>query len=220
MAYSANISLNKGQIILVRHGETEWNAREIFRGRADVGLNETGTRQAERLAQYLSRLRLTAVYASPLSRARKTAELICRHHNLTVAVTNGLMDFDYGRWQGLSHQEVRDRYPELYAEWLKHPQRVTMPDGEGLGDVRKRALRVVKRIVTSHEGTVALVSHRVVNKVLTCALLGLDNSHFWNVRQDTAAITTFTHEDGRFVLTEHNNTSFLESLQRAPAADF
>jgi broad specificity phosphatase PhoE len=208
------------EIILVRHGETEWNTREIFRGRADVGLNETGTRQAELLARYLSRLKLTAVYASPLSRARKTAELICHHHKLTVAVTSGLTDLDYGRWQGLSHQEVKDRYPELYAEWLKQPQRVTMPDGEGLGDVRKRALRVVKRAVARHEGTVALVSHRVVNKVLTCALLGLDNAHFWNVRQDPAGITTFTHEDGRFILTEHNNTSFLQSLQRAPAADF
>jgi broad specificity phosphatase PhoE len=208
------------EIILVRHGETEWNRQEIFRGRIDVGLNETGIKQAERLARYLSRVKLTAVYASPLSRARKTTELICRHHNLTASVTNGLIDLDYGRWQGQKHQEVKESYPELYAEWLEHPQRMKIPDGESLSDVRRRALRIVKKVVVKHEGTVVLVSHRVVNKVLTCALLGLDNSHFWNIKQDTAGITTFTHEDGRFILIEHNNTSFLKSLPKASPVDF
>ena len=95
-----------------------------------------------------------------------------------------------------------------------------MPGGESLNDVRRRAIGVVDNIVSQYEGTVALVSHRVVNKVLICALLGLDNSHFWNIKQDTGGITTFTYENGRFILTKHNNTSYLKSLQKVPLSDF
>jgi broad specificity phosphatase PhoE len=208
------------EIILVRHGETEWNRREIFRGRADIELSETGARQAELLAKYLSQAEIAAIYSSPLKRALKTAEAIASYHRLDVKTTSGLIDFDYGKWQGLPHQEVKERYPKLYAEWLKNPHRVKMPGGESLDDVRGRALGVVDRVRRQHEGTVVLVSHRVVNKVLICALLGLDSAHFWNVRQDVGAITIFVCEDARFILTRHNDTSFLKAIPTVPLSDF
>ncbi len=207
-------------IILARHGETEWNAGEIFRGRADIELNETGIKQAGLLAGYLREFEIEAVYSSPLRRALKTAEAIARHHNLKVQIDPGLIDFNYGEWQGLSHQEVKNRYTELYAQWKNRPQGVKMPGGESLGDVRERAIRLVDGVVAGNKRTVVLVSHRVVNKVLICSLLGLDNSHFWNLRLDTCGITTFTYKDGQFILNEHNNTCFLKSLQKAKLADF
>jgi len=95
-----------------------------------------------------------------------------------------------------------------------------MPGGESLGDVTKRAIGVVDRVIGQHEGTVVLVSHRVVNKVLICTLLGLDNSHFWNIRQDVGAITIFTYENDRFTLTRHNDTSFLKAIPTVPLSDF
>lgn len=208
------------QIILARHGETEWNVAEVFRGRADISLNETGEGQAKLLAEHLSRSKLAAVYSSPLKRALKTAEVIAACHKLGVVVSPGLTDFDYGEWQGLSHQEVKAKYRELHREWLRSPHRVKLPAGENLNDVRERASRVVDEVITGYEGTVVLVSHRVVNKVLICALLGLDNSHFWNIRQDNCGITTFNYEKGRFVLTGHNDTSFLKPLAKAPLSDF
>jgi broad specificity phosphatase PhoE len=208
------------EIILARHGDTEWNVAEVFRGRIDVELNETGVKQAELLAEYLGNLKIEAVYSSPLKRAIRTAEMVASYHQLDVEIAPGLIDFNYGKWQGLPHQEVKDKYKELYAEWIKTPHQVKMPAGESLGDVSKRAVDVVDKIVAEYEGTVVLVSHRVVNKVLVCALLGLDNSHFWNIKQDTCGITTFTYEDGRFILTEHNNTSFLKPLHKAPLSDF
>ncbi len=208
------------EIILARHGETEWNVAEVFRGRIDVKLNETGTKQAELLAGHLSSLKIDAVYSSPLKRALNTAELIARYHKLDVEIALGLTDFDYGEWQGLPHHEVKEKYKELYAEWAENPHLVKMPAGESLSDVRERAVGVVDDIVTRYKGTVVLVSHRVVNKVLICALLGLDNSHFWNIRQDTCGITTFIYERGRFILAEHNNTSYLKPLQQAPLSDF
>jgi len=130
------------------------------------------------------------------------------------------MDFDFGEWQGLPHQEVKDRYKELYAEWVKNPHQVKMPSGESLSDVRERAIGLVHDIIAKHGGTVVLVSHRVVNKILICALLSLDNSHFWNIKLDTCGITTFAYENEQFILTKHNDTSYLKPLQQAPLGDF
>ncbi|MBI3040320.1 MAG: histidine phosphatase family protein [Chloroflexi bacterium] len=208
------------EIILARHGETEWNLGEIFRGRIDIALNETGIRQAELLADYLSDVRIEAIYSSPLKRALKTAEAMARPHKLEVAITSGLIDLDFGQWQGLTLQEVKKKYGELFTEWTDSPERVKMPGGESLNDVGTRAIAVVHEVTARYKGTVVLVSHRVVNKVLICALLGLDNSHFWNIRQATGGITTFTYANGRFILSEHNNTSYLKPLQKAPLGDF
>ncbi len=208
------------QIILARHGETEWNVEEVFRGRIDIELNETGMKQAELLAKYLSAVKIDAIYSSPLKRALKTAEVIASYHKLDVEIAPGLVDFNYGEWQGLPHQEVKDKYKELYGEWIKNPHQVRIPAGESLNDVRERAMGVVNNVTNTYKGTVVLVSHRVVNKVLICALLRLDNSHFWDIKQDTCGITTFTYENERFILTEHNNTSYLKPLQKASLNDF
>ena len=208
------------EIILVRHGETAWNIAEVFRGRIDIKLNKNGIKQAELLAAYLSKVKVAAIYSSPLKRALKTAEIIADYHKTKVNIASGLIDFNYGEWQGLSHQEVKDRYKELYREWLNHPDRVKMPSGESLNDVSKRVVDAVNTVIKRSTGTVVLVSHRVVNKVLICALLGLDNSHFWNIKQDTCGITIFSYENGRFTLTRHNDTSYLKPLHKAPLGDF
>ncbi len=208
------------EIILARHGETEWNVGEIFRGRIDIELNETGIRQARLLAKYLSNANIDVIYSSPLKRALKTAEIIASYHKLDVDIAPDLTDFNFGKWQGLSHQEVRDKYKKLYTEWINHPDRVKMPAGESLDDARKRAMRVVARVIARYAETVVLVSHRVVNKVLICALLGLDNSHFWNIKLDTCGITIFTYGDKQFILTKHNDTSYLKSLRKTPLGDF
>ncbi len=208
------------QIILVRHGETEWNIKEVFRGRIDIGLNEAGLKQAELLAQYLSDVKIDAIYTSPLKRAFTTAEMIARYHKLDVEVDPGLIDFDFGEWQGLTRQEVRDRYPELYAVWISHPDQAKMPAGESLDEVRIRAMSVIEKVIAKYKGNVVLVSHRVVSKVLICSLLGLDNSHFWNIQQDICATTNFLCENGQFILTKHNDTSYLRPLSKASLSDF
>ncbi len=208
------------EIILVRHGETEWNVEEIFRGRIDIELSETGIKQAELLAEYLSDVRIEAIYSSPLKRAIKTAEAIASRHRLEVEIAPGLIDLDFGKWQGLPRTEVMEKYKESYDDWIQRPERVRMPFGESLDDVKERVMGVVSDVVAKHSGTVVLASHRVVHKVLICALLGLGNSHFWNIKLDTCGITTFAYENGQFILNEHNNTSFLKPLQQAQLTDF
>jgi broad specificity phosphatase PhoE len=206
--------------MLIRHGDTDWNVEEIFRGRVDVELNETGIKQPQLLAEYLEDVPIKAICSSPLKRALKTAEVIADSHYIDVTPAPELIDFDYGEWQGLSQDTVKEKYQTLYAEWSKDPHLVKMPKGESLNDVKRRAVSLVDRLIAEHEGTIALVSHRVIHKVMICALLGLDNSHFWNIRLDTCGITTFTHEDKRFVLVRHNDTSFLKPIVRATLSDF
>jgi len=208
------------EIILARHGETAWNVEEVFRGRIDIELNQTGLKQAELLAEYLSEQKIEAVYSSPLKRAARTAEAVARRHKLRVEIVNGLTDCDFGQWQGLHLKEVRDKYSQLYQQWAESPQLVKLPGGESLDEVRERALAVVNGVTAKHRGRVVLVSHRVVNKVLICALLGLDNSHFWNIRQDVCGTTFFSYENGRLVLTRHNDTSYLKPLAKTELSDF
>ena len=215
------------RLVIARHGETDWNVGEVFRGRVDVPLNETGLAQEEALGHHLAGLDVEAVYSSPLKRSAATASAVAAHHPLAVSIAPELVDFDYGSWQGLTQQQVREKYPEIYERWLTEPHLVTMPDGESLDDVAQRAGRLVDSVVADHHGavadhhgTVVLVSHRVVNKVLICRLLGLDNSYFWNVRQDVAGTTTFVLEGGRFILTRHNDTSHLGQAQQHALSDF
>jgi len=209
------------EIILARHGETEWNATEIFRGRADVALNENGLRQAQLLGEYLSREKIDIVYSSPLKRAVKTAEAVAGRHKLDVNIVDNLNDIDCGEWQGLTLREVKERYAELYQDWLDTPEQVKLPGGESLEEVRSRAVPFVQdAVMRCGEGKIVLVSHRVVNKVLICALLGLDNSFFWSFKLDTGGITRFNFDGDRAVLAGHNDTSFLNSLQHLPRNDF
>ena len=208
------------ELILVRHGETVWNVEKIYRGRADVNLDEVGIRQAELLGKYFSNWKLEAIYSSPLKRALDTANIIARHHKIGVHIADGLIDFDYGEWQSLPEQEVKNLYPALLDKWHNSPHKVRMPGGESLADVSERAAGVVDDILSKYEGSVVLASHRVVNKVLICSLLGLDNSYFWNIKQDVGGITIFNYVDGRFVLTKHNDTSHLNELQKCVVDDF
>ncbi len=208
------------EIILIRHGETEWNVSNVFRGRLDIPLNENGLRQARLLAGYMGDWKLDAVYSSPLKRALQTAEAVALPHKLPVQISAGITDFDFGKWQGLSREEVSEKYPESYSDWLERPHLVQMPGGENLGEVRKRALAALDEILAQRLNAVALVTHRVINKVLICALLGTDDSHFWNIEQDTCGITIFKYDDkNRFILNRHNDTSFM-NRKRATAVDF
>jgi broad specificity phosphatase PhoE len=208
------------KLILARHGETMWNVEKVFRGRADVNLDEVGIKQAELLGKYLSNWELEAIYSSPVKRALDTANIVARYQKVAVRIAEGLIDFDFGEWQSLPEQEVNRRYPAILNEWHNNPDKVKMPGGESLEDVRMRAVEVVSDVLSRHQGNVLLVSHRVVIKVLICYLLGLDNSHFGNISQDVGGITIFNYADGGFILTRHNDTSHLRDLQKSVLGDF
>lgn len=198
----------------MRHGETQWNKAgdERFRGREDIDLNETGIRQATATAERIAGLQASAIYSSPLRRAVATAEILARVAGLRVKLLDGLVDVDYGRWQGLSLQEVSEQYGQLYSQWLGSPHQVAFPGGESLQDVKERALGALEEVLAQHKDQiVVLVSHQVVCKVLLCSLLGLGNSHFWQVQQDVCAINVFEARNGGLIITLINDTCHLGS---------
>jgi broad specificity phosphatase PhoE len=203
------------RIVLVRHGQTVWNREERFRGQADVELDEFGLKQAQATGRYLAgRWPVVAVYASPLRRAMQTAEAIAHAQGLAARPLEGLLDVDFGEWQGRLAGEVAQRYPDLYRAWLETPHLVRFPGGEGLDDVRSRAVAALDGVVARHAGqAVALVSHTVFNRVLLCAVLGLGNEHFWRLGQDTCAVNVFDAEqDGAFTVVLLNDTCHLQNL--------
>lgn len=201
------------RFILVRHGQTEWNRVERFRGRADLSLNETGIRQAEAAAARLKGQQVAVIYSSPLKRALQTADIIARELKLPVQFLEGLIDIDFGSFQGLSAEEARKKDNKLLTMWLEQPHLVRFPNGESLDIVRQRVLKAVDELAAKHKDqTVILVSHKVVCQVLMCAMLGLGNSHFWQVRQDVNAINIFEIRDGAPLVMLVNDTCHLKSL--------
>jgi broad specificity phosphatase PhoE len=209
-------------IYLARHGQTDWNKQEIFRGRKDIPLNERGRQEAEALSKHLEPVKFSACFSSPLSRAFDTAEIVARPHGLSVEVDEGMIDINYGDWEGVGHEEIKKRFPELYEHWHTEPHRIRFPGGESLSIVRKRALSSLERIRTNYpDGTVFIVSHRAVTKIVMCAMLGLSNKAYWRIIQDNCAYNIIKFEKDGPVVSALNDTCHLQYANIMPSlADF
>jgi len=205
------------RVVLVRHGQTEWNRVERFRGLVDIDLNETGAWQAERLGQAIKeRFQVSAIYSSPLTRAMRTAQAIGRFVGVDVVSYPALVDFSYGAWEGRSPEEVEAAYPDLYRLWLTQPHRVKIPGGESLRGLRLRASAALLEIARDHpRGTVVLVSHRAVCKVLACHLLGLPTSQIWRLDMDNASFSVFEECENGWVTRLLNETCHLRGDPRS-----
>lgn len=209
------------RVYLVRHGQTAWNVGEIFRGRADIPLDETGKHEVHLAGETLKDETLHAVYSSPLSRSMETAENIAKFHDISVTPLDAIIDISYGEWEGLGNQEVQQKYPDLHALWLTEPHKILFPGGESLDEVRSRTMAALEDLLVKHQDeNFALVAHRVPNKVISCALLGLDNSHFWRIQQDTASTNLFVYRNEQWIIAYLNDTSYLRSLGKEALADF
>jgi len=201
------------RVYLIRHGTTEWNREEIFRGRVDCALNEDGRAEARAVAAYFEGVRLQGIHTSPLARAAETAAVIAAGRGIEVVSDPAFIDLDFGEWQGHPLKEVREKYPEVYRAWRERPQEVTFPGGENLDRVRERAWEGFLKVVGENaDQTVVIVSHRVITKVLICAALGLDNSHFWQIKQDTTAINCLEYSRGAFAVSLLNDSCHLKAL--------
>ncbi|MCC7164760.1 MAG: histidine phosphatase family protein [Anaerolineae bacterium] len=198
------------RFILIRHGETEWNKTERYRGRSDIPLNEIGILQAQKIATHLAAHKLDAVYASPLPRAIQTAKPLADSHNLEIQITADLLDIDYGAWEGMAREDIREKYPALHDKWVKTPGRVEFPGGESIRQVRLRVDKLFNKLCDDHLGeTVALVSHRVTCHVAICIALGLANDSIWHIRQDIGCINCIESRDGAYIVTLMNETIHL-----------
>jgi len=187
------------RLVLVRHGETDWNRQGRFQGQIDIPLNTNGLSQAEAAGRALAAVHIDRAYTSAMARPRQTAEAILRPHpGVPLTSTRGLVEIGHGLWEGQLESEIAAGWPDLLAAWKVAPQTVQMPEGETLQQVWDRSLQTWQRIalsLASHE-TALVVAHDAVNKTILCALLGLSPADIWAIKQGNGGITVIDYPQG------------------------
>ena len=171
-------------LYMVRHGQTAASRENRFSGSSDPPLTAVGEAMAQAFAQAYASLKWDAIYTSPMLRARQTADALCRLTGVQATVDDGLKEIDYGEWEGLRQDEVKERWPEAFEYWADDVASRGTPGGETAFQVAARAMRVVEAIRSRYQrGNVLLVSHKATLRVITCALLGLDSQRNSRIRK-------------------------------------
>ncbi|MEB3297665.1 MAG: histidine phosphatase family protein [Cyanobacteriota bacterium] len=187
------------RLVLVRHGETDWNRQGRFQGQIDIPLNATGRNQAEAAGRFLAAVTIHRAYSSAMARPRQTAEVILASHpGVPLTTSVGLIEIGHGLWEGQLEQEISETWPELLADWKRAPETVQMPEGETIHTVWERSLKTWTTIATSlnSEETALVVAHDAVNKTIVCALLGLTPSRIWTIKQGNGGVTVIDYPNG------------------------
>ena len=179
------------KLILIRHGETEWNKQRRIQGcRSDTRLSQKGLEQADRLAAVLRKERLDAIYASPMKRASETAQIIAEACKLPVQVFNELREIDAGELDGLFERELTGPYETAWKEFRNGNASTPLPGGESLQNVQKRTSWAVDRMLEKHiDGTVVVVAHLLANLAMVCQALGINLGQIARFKQAPASIT-------------------------------
>ncbi len=205
------------RVYLVRHGSTAANRDVPYRlqGRgSDHPLDATGRSQALAAATALAKAPIVAVYTSPLRRARETACAIARASGLEPVELAALVEADLGRWEGLTWDEVKERYPQEFDRFMANPGTVPYLEGESFAEVRIRALGAIDRIVEAHRGrSVVVAAHNVVNRALLSGWLGSPIDRARSIRQANGGINLVEFEGDRATVVMMNSILHLLGIE-------
>jgi alpha-ribazole phosphatase/probable phosphoglycerate mutase len=166
------------KVYLVRHGETLWNAEKKYLGLTDIGLTKNGLSQAERLAQRLEGEGIEVIFTSPLLRAKETASLIAGKLKVQVEVWEELKEVDFGEWEGLTYEEIREKYGDLINKWMENPSAFSIPGGDSWEEINERAKRFLKKIQERKEEVALAVSHGGLIKAIFARVLHMHPPDF------------------------------------------
>ena len=191
--------------LLVRHGETEWNAQGRLQGRSATSLSSAGRLQVELLASRLAGTSLKAIYSSDLPGARETGDILAVGRDVRVQPTPDLRERSYGQWEGLTHQQIQARYPE----WQNATERFRPPDGESIADVLARVSQLALRLKEAHPGdeTVLLVAHSGSLRAITVTVLGLPALAFRRFASGSASLSVISVSSSTAVIELWNDVS-------------
>jgi len=214
----------KKRIILVRHGETDWNKQGRFQGQIDIPLNENGKSQAKAASKFLKSIAIQKAYSSSLSRPKETAQIILKEHpGIEISLKENLKEIGHGKWEGKLESEIISEWPDLLKKWKTSPEKVQMPEGENIEEVSTRSIigwnEVCKDL--KNDETALVVAHDAVNKTILCHLLGLMPSDIWMIKQGNGGITVIdlSEEEGQSdQITCLNVTSHLGGIIDSTAA--
>jgi broad specificity phosphatase PhoE len=210
------------RLYLVRHGATALTAEDRFSGATGVELSDVGRHQVQLLSERLSGEKIHAIYSSPLSRTIDTANILAKPHGLTLQIEDGLREISHGRWEGLTRQEVEQRFQDEYVAWEMDPFTVAPADGESGVSVLARALPVVRAIVSRHEGQcVLVVSHKATLRLIISSLLGFDPRGYRDrLDQSPACLNVLEFKDAvRVRLMLFNDVAHYQDWPRRPAGN-
>jgi broad specificity phosphatase PhoE len=204
-------------ILLVRHGETAWNREGRYQGRTDVPLSPAGEAQVKALAVRLAHIPIAFAVASPLSRARATAEAILVGREVSLELDSGLVEISHGAWEGQLSSDVERAHAEMLGTWRTSPGRDVPagPGAETLGAVEARAWPIVERLAArlTGEQTALIAAHDAVNRVLLCRVLGLPLTRVWTFRQSPATLNVISGPSlGEFALVRLNDSEHVAPL--------
>ena len=187
------------RVLLVRHGETDWNRQGRFQGQIDIPLNSHGWDQARAAGTFLASTTFNRAYSSSMARPRQTAEaILASHPGVPLTTLRGLVEIGHGLWEGCLESEIAEGWPQLLADWKRAPETVLMPEGESIQQVWERAMATWQRIVASLAAgeTALVVAHDAVNKAILCALLGLSAGDIWAIKQGNGGVTVIDYPEG------------------------
>ena len=202
------------EIIIIRHGETEWNQTGRFQGHSDVPLSETGRAQAEALGQNLALDYVDAIYASDLIRAMETAAPLAARFGLTVTPDPLLRELNFGAWEGRSFSDVNAENPNAMKQFYNDPECADIPDSEPFPDFQKRVAGRVREIAELHRGKrIVIVSHGASIRILLADILAMPIRSIWHISQLNTAVNKIRFEDDGFaIVTLMNDTSHLRGV--------
>jgi len=207
--------IGDSRIILIRHGETNWNKEGRFQGQIDIPLNEKGKGQAFKASQYLEEIEFTKAFSSSMKRPYETAKIILKNENLQIEKVDSLVEISHGLWEGKLEEEIKQTWPEMLKNWHEKPESVTMPEGESIKQVSDRAISAWNLICNSQneDDITLLVAHDAVNKTLICHILGLSYSDIWMIKQGNGGITVIDiFKNKNHVLSSVNITNHLGQI--------
>ena len=199
------------RLLLVRHGETEWNKLGKFQGQGDIGLNTRGLAQARETAQAVTAIGGTALYSSPLPRTMQVADGISRLAGVPVVPVPGLMELDLGDLEGVTGAEMRTGWPKVFAGWREDPAAVTMPNGESLVQLQERAWQAILDLERAHseDDVLVVVSHNFAIRTIISKLLGMPLSNFHRLELSLSSICTIEGDHRGRRLVCYNSTCHL-----------
>jgi probable phosphoglycerate mutase len=202
------------RVILIRHGETDWNrSRHIQGGSSDTPLNDEGQEQAERLALRLKSEEIQAIYASPLRRARNTAEAIARHHRLPVTIDPSLKEIEVGELEGVAIAKLGKYLTQLLIEISPDGTLPKMPGGESLAELQQRVWPPIHRLADQSNGVSVVVSHYFVILAIICKAINLPLSQIGRLRVNASSISRITFDERGTRLTLLNDTGHLPNIE-------
>ncbi|MFI3237399.1 MAG: histidine phosphatase family protein [Lachnospiraceae bacterium] len=165
------------KVLLVRHGETDWNVASRIQGMTDTDLNEKGIEQARELGRSLITYpgNICRIYTSPLKRARQTADILSEYIGVSCEVLEGIEEMNFGIFEGISWKEAKVKHEDAYAKWHRNRRYTKIPEGESYQDVYERVSAAIEKITENETGEVLVITHSGVIKTL---LSGIYNTPF------------------------------------------